>query len=299
MSEAAATHCPTCNASNPMGAKFCSACRAPLSATAPPPNVNVPPPPPPPRPGIGGMMGQMGGKAVTRQINGDAAAIYAALTSHIRGLPSTELQHEVPPRQISAKVAYKDLVSTGGIVIAVDTSVSIAPTAAGQSQVSVTTKTDMSSTNKIWIYNLFFAVCGLFLIPFPMWAIIVGIALLMSFWLMSTSPGQNVSNSLFEHLSKNSTQLASAAVPDAGVAIKPSAATPAPSSVTPPPSASSMPNNAATNASPTNSPDSSDNPDGTEDEVFARLKKLAELRDAGAINEADFEAKKLDLLSRI
>lgn len=299
MSEAAATHCPTCNGTNPMGAKFCSACRAPLSAAAPPPNVNVPPPPPPPRPGIGGMMGQMGGKAVTRQINGDAATIYAALASHIRGLPSTEVQHEVPPHQISAKVAYKDLVSTGGIVIAVDTSVSIAPAAAGQSQVSVTTKTDLSSTNKIWIYNLFFAVCGIFLIPVPLWVIIVGIALLMSFWLMSTSPGQNISNSLFEHLNKHSAQLASASGPDAGVAaVTPAAATPTSSSVTPPPAADNAPNQAATSGT-TASVNSSDSPNNQEDEVFARLKKLAELRDAGAINEADFEAKKLDLLSRI
>lgn len=284
MSEAAATHCPTCNGSNPVGAKFCSACRATLAvAAAGPATVASPPPPPPPRPGIGGMMGQMGGKAVTRQIAGEASAVYAELARTVRAMPSTEIQQEVPPQQLSAKVAYKDFIATGGIVIAVDTSISVAPTTPGQCQVSITTKTDMSSTNKIWIYNLFFAVCGLFMLPFPMWAIIVVIGLVMSFWLMSTAPGQNVSNGLFTHLSNNSAKLTSA----------PADLVVAPTEVAPPVVPAPVPAAAAANEA------RSETADSNEEEVFARLKKLAELRDAGAISDADFEAKKSDLLARI
>ncbi|MFK7912277.1 MAG: SHOCT domain-containing protein [Pseudomonadales bacterium] len=293
MSEAAATHCPNCNGANPVGAKFCSACRATLGTAAPGPSpMAPPPPPPPPRPGIGGMMGQMGGKAVTRQITGDAGAVYAELASYVRGLPSTEIQQEAPPQQLTAHVAYKDFVATGGIVIAIDTSITVAPTSPGQCQVSVTTKTDMSSTNKIWIYNLFFAVCGLFLLPFvlPVSLIVIAIALVISFWMISTMPGQNVSNQMFEHLRKVAPKLT--ANSSAGATAAAAAATVSASS---PPS--SPPNSPSSNSTAESKPAATAGTD--EDEVFARLKKLAELRDAGAISDEDFEAKKADLLARI
>ena len=311
MSDAAATYCPNCNGANPVGAKFCSACRATLAVASAAAGAGTganpmpPPPPPPPRPGIGGMMGQMGGKAVTRQISGDSCAIYTMLASYVRSLPSTEIQSEVPPQQISAKVGYKDFASTGGIVIAVDTSISIAPTAPGQSQVSVTTKTDMSSTNKIWIYNLFFSVCGLVILPFPLSALILVILLIMSFWLMSTSPGQNVSNAVFEHLRNNAAKVAQAqpAQPQPGAGTPgPGAGTPGPGVGAPGPSAAATAS-AATSTAAAETPPPAAEPaktaGGPEDEVFDRIKKLAELRDAGAISEADFEAKKTDLLSRI
>lgn len=288
MSEAAGAHCPTCNGANPLGAKFCSACRAPLVAAAPASHINPAPPPPPapPRPGIGGMMGQMGGKSVMRQVSGEAAAVYAEISRYVRNLPSTEMQHELPPQQLSAKVAYKDLLATGGIVIAVDTSITVAPTSPGQCQVSVTTKTDMSSTNKIWLYNMFFAACGLFLLWWPLLLALLVLGAVSSFWLLSTSPGQNISNQLFAHLTTNATKLNNS--PEV---------TPGPVAPTPLASTPAAPQPATPTPAPAPAPEADANP--AEDEIFVRLKKLAELRDAGAISAEDFETKKSDLLARI
>lgn len=285
MSEAAAQHCPNCNAANPLGAKFCASCRAPLGATAgPQPQPSPPPPPPPPRPNLGGMVGQMAGKTVTKQIAGDATAVYAHIAERIKGLPGTDVQQDVPPQQLSAKVSYKDFVTTAGVVIEVDTLVTVGSTGPGQSQVSVTSRTDMGSTKTIWMYNMFFALCGLFILPFPIWILVLVLGTAMGLWMVSSTPGQNVTKGIFDDLSANAAGLEAAPVTPAT----------SPGSPGPQPANSAAPGSANSTAQGT-TPSS----DSGEAETFARIKKLAELRDAGAISAEDFEAKKVELLARI
>ncbi|MEM1436982.1 MAG: SHOCT domain-containing protein [Pseudomonadota bacterium] len=280
------TICSKCGATNPAAAKFCSACRNPLQATATPtpaPPVN-PVPPPRPSPGIGGMMSG-GGKTVTKQVNGDAHAVYAQTVKHLRGLADTEIQHELAPQQLAAKVGFKSFGLTLGMGIEVDTSVQIAPTTPGQSQVAITTKTDSSSTSKLLITSIVIWLMIWFSWGLaPMILLLGAIAMGLSWWQLQTSPGESIAKALVAEL----TNIRSTAPePQETAAPTPAPATPDPA---PQPVAAELPPKPGS-AAPAAA--------AAEDEVFERIGKLAKLKDAGAITDAEFEAKKAELLERI
>ncbi|MCR9279368.1 MAG: SHOCT domain-containing protein [Pseudomonadaceae bacterium] len=267
------TTCPKCQSSNPVGAKFCSSCRNPLKA-APGPGP-TPPPPPPPRPGPGGMLGGLNGKTANKQFSGDPDTIYAHLANEIHSTEGAEVQQQVPPQQISAKMPFKSLGTTIGQVIKVDTIIAVTPVSPGQCQVSITSKTDASTTGSVWAYSLAIWFLIVFLWGFAPFMIIVALAACgFGWWTLQSSPGEKISKGLFDMLAKN-----------AGVAAPTPNATPSPSPQQAPP--------AQPQAAPPPSPAAS------EDEIFDRIRKLAELKEAGAITEADFEAKKADLLERL
>lgn len=262
--------CPKCQSANPAGSKFCSSCRNPLKA-APGPNP-APPPPPPPRPGPGGMLGGLNGKTANKQFNGDVDTIYAHLANEIHNTESAEVQQQVPPQQISAKMPFKSLAVTIGQVIRVDTIIQVTPVSPGQCQVNITTKTDSSSTNSVWAYSIGIWFLILLFWGFaPLFLIVAVAANGFGWWTLQSAPGDKISKGLFEMLAKN-----------AGVAA------PSPAGAQTPPPSPAQPQAEAPKPPPAN-----------EDEIFDRIRKLAELKEAGAITEADFEAKKAQLLERL
>lgn len=265
--------CPKCQSANPVGAKFCSSCRNPLKAG---PTPNPSPPPPPPRPGPGGMLGGIGGKTTSKQFSGDPDTIYAHLANEIHNTDGAEVQQQVPPQQISVKMPFKSLGTTIGQVIKVDTIVQVSPVSPGQCQVNITAKTDASSTSSVWAYTLGIWFLIVFLWGFAPFMIIVALAACgFGWWSMQSSPGDKISKGLFDMLAKN-----------AGVAAPGPAAGPVPPLAAAPPPAE--PQTAAPKP-----------PQANEDEIFDRIRKLAELKEAGAISEADFETKKAELLERL
>ncbi len=273
MTDSAGTACPSCKVANPLGARFCSACRTPLVAQAPTP-------PAPPRPSLGGMVGQVGGKAQTTQVAADPVAAHAHIKRYLEALPGTEVAHGVGTQQIQAKVAYKDFIATAGLVIKVDTTVDIAPAGAGQSTITVTTKVDSNSTGKLW---MIMGTCAVFLVITGgmFWmqrAVFAALALGLGWWIINSRPGSQITEALFDDIKSNAARLQSAPV----------ATTEAPAAEMPsPPPAEDRPQPRR--------------PSGvlTEDQIFERIRRLAELRDADAISTDDFEAKKQELLAQI
>lgn len=279
--------CEKCGASNPVGAKFCSACRHPLQATA-----STPPQPPPPQPpqrpnaGLGAMMSG-GGKTVTKQVSGDAQTLYQQILDRFHGMAEAELQYEAAPQQLMVKAPYKSFMHTGGIVILVDTTIQIAQIAPGTCQVSVTTKTDNSSTNKLWMTAI-----GIWLLVWFLWMFAMGILLFgailsaLSFWILQSTPGEQVTKDLFAALTRNGGTVTKA-TPSASAGTSLGTSTGArPSTPAPAPAPAAQQPAAAAAAA-------------AEEDVFERIDKLAKLRDSGAISEADFESKKAELLSRV
>lgn len=275
--------CPKCQASNPLGAKFCAGCRNPLKAAGP----NPTPPPPPPRPqGLNSLMTGTANAEVV-QLAADAGAAHEHIMSWLEKRKGSEIVAQAAPAQISAKVVFKHWLSTLGFKVKVDADVQIAAIAPGQCQVSVTSKTDGSSTGVIWGSTAVIWVLGVFSLGFnPILLLMAAIAVGSTFWLLQSEPGAAVSQALLTDLQKHAPKLSQA--PSASPSPSPAAPVPpvAPASPTPP-----KPDTEHAAAPKAEKED--------DEEVFERIAKLAKLRDAGAISEAEFDAKKTELMARI
>ncbi|MEQ8860913.1 MAG: hypothetical protein RIC56_19885 [Pseudomonadales bacterium] len=291
MNEATGNQCPKCQATNPPGAKFCSSCRESLvSAPAPIQNGGqmLPPQPPPQRPGLAGLMGQSGGKTESTNVSADPGAVFAHLVRYVEGLDGSAIRQQFAPQQLVAKIAYRDFVATGGFVVKVDTQINITPSAPGQTSVAVSSKLDFSSTTTLWIV---FGCMMAFVIAinpymFMQYLFLGVLGAGLGFWLLSARPASRVNEALLENLRSNGATLQAAAP------VATPAPQPAPRTVVPPmPPAPAPETPAAANGSA-----AADDPD---EEVFKRIRKLAELKELGAISADDFEAKKTELLSRL
>lgn len=264
--------CTSCGKINPTQAKFCSGCRTPLIAMrAPPYNFNA-----------AGNFGAMGGKPETRQYEGvDPSALYAAIIAHVQGQKGAEIKHQTPPAHLSAGLVFKDFMLTMGAPVRVDSEISITAISPSQSLVSVVGKVDASSTATIWMVLGAAVVLAMISNPYTMllWGMI-GIACgALGAWLLWSRAPRQVAEDLFNALRDSRNFVATpAAASHQGAAPPP--APPAPSAEA----------SVLDGATPINNP---------EDETFARLRKLAELKNVGAITVEEFESKKTELLSRI
>jgi hypothetical protein len=241
---------------------------------------------PPQRPSLTGMIGQTGGKTESMAIDADPAAAFSHIARYVQGLEGSEIKQQNAPQMLVARIAYRDLMATGGMPIKVDATIAVAASAPGQCTVSMTTKLDFSSTNTIWMV---FGGLLLFLIATNMLLIMQYIMLgalgaAIGYWMLSTRPPAKITEALFENLRTNAGRLQGTAV---------ELPSPAPLSASsprgpePPRPAAELPHTGNGKAQ------------DHDDEVFARIRRLAELRDAGAISTEDFEAKKAELLSRL
>ncbi len=285
------TACPACGYPNPIGAKFCGSCRAPLGAApTPPPGAGTTPPPQRPAAGgLAGMVGASAGKSETRQIQGDANAVFEHLANALRERGG-QVQHEMP-MQLNVKVPFKSFWLTLGNVIQIDTALQVVPTAAGQCQVTLTTKTDGASLNSVWTW---FAVSFtvLLLLNWMIFPIILIIGALSAFFnhrQLHSQPGMKITEELFTNLNQNLSALSGTAAQRPQPEQR--AATPSESA----PAAPLPPQHKA----PANTTADAQAGGDEDEEVFDRLAKLAKLKDMGAVTEEEFEAKKAELLKRI
>ncbi|MEO0421057.1 MAG: SHOCT domain-containing protein [Pseudomonadota bacterium] len=278
--------CPKCGNPNPIGAKFCSSCRTALGVATPPPG---PTPPPPQRPagGLAGMVGAGAGKSETRQLQADAGAVFEHLANGLRNRGG-QVQQEMP-QQLNIKVPYKSFWLTLGAVIQVDTALQVVPTAAGQCQATLTTKTDGSSLNNVWTwFGLSFTVLlFLNLYIFPIIILFGAASAFLTHRQLNSQPGAKITEGLFADLNNNLSSLSASADQPTQPAPGPSPQ-PAPQPTPPPGPQASAP-----------ASDASADDAEAEEEVFERLAKLAKLREMGAVTEEEFDAKKAELLKRI
>lgn len=270
--------CPKCGNPNPIGAKFCSSCRAALGVATPPPGPAVPPPQRPAA-GLAGMVGAGTGKSETRQLQADAGAVFEHLANGLRNRGG-QVQQEMP-QQLNIKVPYKSFWLTLGTVIQVDTVLQVVPTAAGQCQATLTTKTDGSSLNNVWTWFAvsFTVLLFLNLYIFPIIVVLGAVSAFFNHRQLNSQPGAKITEELFADLNSNLSSLSARAE-------QPTQPAPGPT-----PQRESQP-------APQASTPASD-AEAEQEEVFERLAKLAKLREMGAVTEEEFEAKKAELLKRI
>ena len=283
MSAATMSACPKCGAENPIGAKFCASCRNPLGATAAPPPRQ--PPMPPPTTPLQGLM-STGGKAATQNFAGSADAIHAHVLNLLEARKDTDIEQSSAPSQIVASAAFKDWLTTGGVVTRANTDIRIAAIGEQQSQVSVQAAIDSNTTNKVWgVLTVIWVLAILRLGIGSLVPIFALACFALTYWLLQTEPVEEISNEIFDSLRKNEGALATPAR-TASVSAQPGpppAAAPAP---TPEPAMSPA-------------PQAQGETQATEEEIFERIAKLAKLKDVGAITETEFETKKAELLARI
>ena len=263
--------CPKCGKSNPAGAKFCSGCRNPLASAS----RKAGPTPPPQRPqGLNNLMAG-GGSAEVVVVAADANDVHAHVLQFFERRKGSQIQSQTPPVQVAAKAVFQHWFTTSGLKVLVDTDVQISAAGPGQSQVSVTTKTDGSSLGTIWgITGAFWLITILILGLNPFLLILAAIAAGSTYWLLQTEPGTVISKQLITELQKHAPSMGNTATEEP-------APNPEPEQPAPQPEAAK------------------ESVTSGEDEIFERIAKLAKLRDSGAISAEEFDAKKAELMARI
>ena len=171
MNDAPSVTCPSCSASNPAGAKFCSACAKPLAAgaTPPPPQPQYQPPPQFQMP-IGGS-GFLGGKEEMRQVHGTPVEVFEQILGTIQA-NGGEIREQYTGQRISAVIPYKNFWHTGGATYKYNTNVSLEPSGVSQTVVRTRLNGDISSTIPVLISTILLLIitgtvqldgCGVFL----------------------------------------------------------------------------------------------------------------------------------------
>ena len=325
MSESASSNsahaCPKCGTANSVVARFCVDCGEPLStpplpqpppdppaatapaplpsaapgappapsapppppqtAQAPPPSAPLPPPsapPPPPsqrgidfsqfRAGIGGGIGA--GKRVAIAL--DAAAAYDQIGAAIqagRGM----IEWQAPPQSARFTLDKKDFWNTGGTTVKYAGELTVTPTGPQTCMAQLDLKVNWSS-----MIPIVFAALGCAFLAVCMYQQFAGLLVPMALALVAYYVwmfASKVPNGIVARMLKG---LPEAPMPVGGPAVD----------ATPPPAPTAAPG-----------PGPAPPPSGAAAGVADRIKQLAELRDAGAISPAEYEAKKAELLKQL
>ncbi|MGI9484936.1 MAG: SHOCT domain-containing protein [Geminicoccaceae bacterium] len=267
MNDTPSVTCPNCSASNPVGAKFCSACAKPLApgAMPPPPQPQYQPSPQFQVPISGS--GLTGGAEEMRQVQGTPDAVFDQILGIVQA-SGGEVREQHKGQMISAIIPWKDFWITGGNKFQYKTNVTLEPLGTDQTVVRIRPNIEISST----MVNLIAGIVILIIIvqynltlAFVFWPLMflhIGIW----FWSFKWRGSKGVAESILSKL-------------NVGIIGQPAS-----QQSSPPPSTKSQHSTAA---------------DATEGDIMKKIQKLAELRDAGAITADEFEAKKAELLSRI
>jgi hypothetical protein len=266
--EAPTMACPRCGAANAGGAMFCASCGGSMTTAPPPPPV--PPPQPPLRPS------GSGGHRVTLAITPEAAfdAAMAALAA-----AGSEVTWQSRPNAAKFGFSYKSFWFTGGVKVSYLGDLSVSPVGPGQTQVGLTLAVNWGGAVPLFVFYAVFALvmwamnpaAGMF---FGLCAVIGAIS---TAWRLSSKTPEDEARKILQHLGPN--VVAGAYAPPAGVQPAPPPPKPAP----PPPQAAAPP--------PVNP--------AVETSVFDQIKRLAELRDMGAVTPEEFDTKKSELLKRL
>ncbi len=257
--------CGNCQTTNAQGGKFCKGCGKLLAPGIVPPQF---------RQKIPSMAG--GGAPVTFGLPMDAASAFSALSTSVQQ-SGGQLVGQTPPHALFFEVPYKNMM-VSFTKLAFDGQASIQPTGANASQISMSLKLKSSSLGSmagVYVVTL------IMLLVMQMPVLIVLLVAIGSvgyaYWtLTSQAPGTlagQIQSALAMHSGANSFGGAQAAYSE------PRTAPPPPVNNTPPP-------NSAPHAAAGPSP-------------IEQITRLAELRKLGAISDAEFEAKKTELLARV
>lgn len=230
---------------------------------------------------MGGMMGQMGGKADQRQVEGDAPALYAAAMAFLGQRDGTEIKSQYAPQQVSASVIFKDFLATLNSPVRMDTEVSISPAGAGVNSVSIASKVDWGSTTMIWVMSAIMLMTFLFLFnPYGtmtmMYLIIFAIGSVFTVMLINTRGPKLVADDFYKYLRAN-----------AGDSLNDALVVPRTESVPQAPEPAQREQTAV-------QPDAQ-----SEVEPMQRIQQLGDLNAKGYLSDEEFEAKKAELLQRI
>ena len=271
MNDAPSVACSNCSVSNPVGAKFCSACAKPLApgAMPPPPQPQYQPSPHYQMP-IGGS-GFLGGKEEMRKVYGTPDSVFERILDTIQA-SGGEIREQHRGQMISAIMIEKGFWSTGGMTYKFPTDVTLEALGADQTVVRIKGNVDYMSTLggllPLPLLAIFGAQYNLTIAAFfwPLMFLSVG------YWFWSINSLRN-KITVEKILSKLNVSVIGQPTPPH--------AQPSPP---PSPSAKPQPPGAA---------------EDTEGNIIKKIQKLAELRDAGAITADEFEGKKAELLSRI
>lgn len=301
MNAQAQTACPRCNSALAPGAQFCGACGSPLGAAPQPPQQQPPYTPPPPMPQMPSMANMArgfsgGGGGNSKQVNlsSDPASAFNTAMNVIEGMGS-EVHYRQPPQGARYLLTYKSVWSTLGIPIKYDGDMQVAPTGQGQSVVRLSLKVRWGSALPLFLvqaattffasmFNLYFAVYFFFIL-----ALYLGI----SAWAVSSSLPEKALKEMADKMMQGG-GFAPPPTPAAQYAPAPHppayGAPPAP-----------QPAYAAPPIAPTPTPPGAPGLSGGSDtaRIMEQIKQLGALRDAGILSEAEFEAKKAELLARI
>jgi len=263
--------CPKCNAPNRPGAQFCAACGASMGLQPPPP-----PPPPPPRV----PMRTSGGTEQQVLLAVDQNEAYDRALQALQAA-GCELQWQNRPSDIRFGFVRKSAWSTFGFPVSYSGDLAVVRNGPRESQVRFGIKVNWNTAWPVFLASVVVLVLLMMMNPYyaSFALLLLIVALGGSAWTLTSSIPQKASATILAQLKAGGVAQ--------GYAPSPQPARPQP----PPPQPSPQ-------VDPAPPPPEAARPAGG-DAVFDQIKKLAELRDMGAITAADFEAKKADLLARL
>ena len=228
-----------------------------------------------------------GSQGQTQLALGPDAAFQAALQAI--GAAGGQVVAQDPPRAARFRMVRKSALATFGIGVVYDGDLTLQPLGPGQVNVAVSLKINWSTVYPIMLIGGVFALMTL-IFPYGLGilgVLLIGLATAYTCWQLSSQTAEGFIRQILTNL--GGTPVAPAAPVYVAPPPPPPAPTPAP---TPPPAAAPPPVVAAPPPVP---PHEEDDPD----EIMDQIKRLAELRDAGALTSAEFDAKKAELLARI
>lgn len=278
--EAPTVACPRCTAANAGGAMFCASCGGSMTAAPPPPPA--PPPMPPIRPTSG-----QGGHRVTV-----AMAPEAAFDAAVAGLVATgsEVTWQARPTAAKFSFTYKSLWYTGGVKVTYAGDLNVAPIGPGQTQVGLTMAVNWGGAVPLFVSYAVFALVMWAMNPAAgmFFGLVAVIGCISSAWRLSSKTPEDEAKKILQHIGP--TVIAGAPQP---MAAQPAPAPPAPKPAAPAP----VPPQAAA-PQPSPAAPLPVNP-AVDTSVFDQIKRLAELRDMGAVTAEEFDTKKSELLKRL
>ncbi len=227
-----------------------------------------------------------GSQGQTQLALGPDAAFQAALQAI--GAAGGQVLGQDPPRAARFRMVRKSALATFGIGVVYEGDLTLQPLGAGQVNVAVSLRINWSTVYPIMLIGGVFALMTL-IFPYGLGilgVLLIGLATAYTCWQLSSQTAEGFIRQILANL--GGTPVAAPA-PVHVAPPPPFAPPPAP---TPPPAAAPSPVVAAPPPAP---PHEEDDPD----EIMDQIKRLAELRDAGALTPAEFDAKKSELLSRI
>jgi hypothetical protein len=194
----------------------------------------------------------------------DAPSAYARVMSAVQTIGG-QIKMQTPPQSAQFGYVLKNLWKTGGMAVKFDGAVNVQPVSDKLARVTTNVKVDFGSAVP---YFLTLGVCGLFALVLGNGGMLILLCLLggavYSYIEFNTKTPEEICQKI------------AAALPVTTMAY------------TPPPGAAPM-------ASP---PPSATSAEAGID-IAAQIKKLAELRDMGALTTGEFDAKKAELLKRL